>query len=133
MTSMSNALGGWWWILSEWSSPLPPPSLLLRSPLPPLLLRTIHTHLPLILTHPTLREARIEFGAAFAAKLKTTPDGHTILWPQPHDTPEDPQNWSARRKALQLFIVTLAAIVPDFDSGIGMCAFRWGGGRGPGT
>ncbi|KAL1717097.1 major facilitator superfamily domain-containing protein [Schizophyllum commune] len=65
-------------------------------------------------------EARIEFGAAFAARLKTTPDGHTILWPQPHDTPEDPQNWSARRKALNLLIVMMAAVVPDFDSGIGI-------------
>ena len=82
---------------------------------------------------PTHREARVEFGDVFASRLKTTDDGKTILWPQPYDTPEDPQNWSARRKALQLFIVTLAAIVPDFDSGIGMCAFRWGGGRGPGT
>ena len=54
------------------------------------------------------------------SKLKTTPDGHTILWPQPHDTPEDPQNWSARREALNLLIVTMAAVVPDFDSGIGI-------------
>ena len=82
---------------------------------------------------PTHREARVEFGDVFAGRLKTTDDGKTILWPQPYDTPEDPQNWSARRKALQLFIVTLAAIVPDFDSGIGMCTFLWGGGRGPGT
>ncbi|TRM62260.1 major facilitator superfamily domain-containing protein [Schizophyllum amplum] len=36
--------------------------------------------------------------------------------------PEDPQNWSTRRKALQLFIMTLAAVVPDFDSGIGIAA-----------
>ncbi|OBZ77625.1 hypothetical protein A0H81_02271 [Grifola frondosa] len=31
-----------------------------------------------------------------------------------------PQNWSDFRKNLQLFIITLAAIVPDFDSGIGI-------------
>ncbi|KAI5888384.1 MFS general substrate transporter [Schizophyllum commune H4-8] len=67
-------------------------------------------------------EARVEFGDAFASRLKTTEDGKTILWPQPYDTPEDPQNWSSRRKALQLFIVTLAAIVPDFDSGIGIAS-----------
>ncbi|KAL1674613.1 major facilitator superfamily domain-containing protein [Schizophyllum commune] len=67
-------------------------------------------------------EARVEFGDVFASRLKTTDDGKTILWPQPYDTPEDPQNWSARRKALQLFIVTLAAIVPDFDSGIGIAS-----------
>lgn len=67
-------------------------------------------------------EARIEFGDVLASKLKTTKDGKTILWPQPYDTPEDPQNWSSRRKALQLFVVTLAAVVPDFDSGIGIAS-----------
>ena len=30
--------------------------------------------------------------------------------------------WSNKRKALQLLIVTLAAIVPDFDVGIGIAA-----------
>lgn len=30
-----------------------------------------------------------------------------------------PFQWTDFRKNLQLFIVTLAAIVPDFDSGIG--------------
>ena len=55
----------------------------------------------------------------------------------PTDDPEDPQNvwnawqavslryliffaqWSDFRKGVQLLIITLAAIVPDFDSGIG--------------
>jgi hypothetical protein len=46
-------------------------------------------------------------------------DGTKVLWPQPTDSALDPQNWSLRRKNLQLFIITLAAIVPDFDSGIG--------------
>ncbi|KAJ8516092.1 hypothetical protein ONZ45_g6562 [Pleurotus djamor] len=67
-------------------------------------------------------EAKIELGESIAAKLKLTPDGSVVLWPQPTDDPEDPQNWSDRRKALQLLIVTLAAIVPDFDSGIGIAA-----------
>lgn len=66
------------------------------------------------------REAKIEFGEAVASRLKLSSDGTKILWPQPTDSPLDPQNWSDRRKALQLFIITLAAIVPDFDSGIGM-------------
>jgi hypothetical protein len=29
--------------------------------------------------------------------------------------------WSEWRKTVQLTIITLAAIVPDFDSGIGQC------------
>ncbi|KAF7794090.1 hypothetical protein EIP86_005220 [Pleurotus ostreatoroseus] len=66
-------------------------------------------------------EARIEFGEAVAKKLKLSKDGTKVLWPQPADDPLDPQNWSDFQKNLQLFIITLAAIVPDFDSGIGKC------------
>ncbi|CAA7268520.1 unnamed protein product [Cyclocybe aegerita] len=67
-------------------------------------------------------EAKIELGGAVAGRLKLTTDGTKILWPQPADSDRDPQNWSDRRKNLQLFIITLAAIVPDFDSGIGIAA-----------
>ncbi|KAJ7766307.1 MFS general substrate transporter [Mycena maculata] len=67
-------------------------------------------------------EAKIEFGEAVASRLKLSPDGTKVLWPQPTDSPEDPQNWSDRRKLLMLIIITLAAIVPDFDSGIGIAA-----------
>jgi MFS family permease len=67
-------------------------------------------------------EARIEFGEAFAKRLKTAEDGKTILWPQPTPSARDPQNWSKREKSLQLLIITLAAIVPDFDSGIGIAS-----------
>ena len=97
------------------------------------------------------REARIEFGEAVAKKLKLSADGTKVLWPQPADDPQDPQNvctcartlrpcvpsltlavdcsqWSDFQKNLQLFIVTLAAIVPDFDSGIGMFLLSHGQG-----
>ncbi|TFK66337.1 MFS general substrate transporter [Pluteus cervinus] len=67
-------------------------------------------------------EARIELGDAIASRLKLTQDGTTVLWPQPTDSPRDPQNWSSRRKHIQLAIITLAAIVPDFDSGIGIAS-----------
>ncbi|KAJ3771219.1 MFS general substrate transporter [Lentinula raphanica] len=67
-------------------------------------------------------EARIEFGETIASKLKLSKDGTKVLWPQPTDSPYDPQNWSSRRKHLHLFIITLAAIVPDFDSGIGIAS-----------
>nr|ANC28061.1 major facilitator superfamily [Polyporus umbellatus] len=65
-------------------------------------------------------EAKGEFGEHVAKRLKLSKDGTKVLWPQPRDDPEDPQNWSDFRKNLQLFIVTLAAIVPDYDSGIGI-------------
>ena len=65
------------------------------------------------------REAKIELGAAVAARLKLSEDGTKVLWPQPTDSALDPQNWTMRRKNLQLFIITLAAAVPDFDSAIG--------------
>jgi hypothetical protein len=38
------------------------------------------------------REAHNEFGAEVASRLKLSPDGTIILWPQPSDDPEDPQN-----------------------------------------
>ncbi|OBZ77951.1 hypothetical protein A0H81_02079, partial [Grifola frondosa] len=67
-------------------------------------------------------EAKLEFGEHVANRLKLSSDGTKVLWPQPTDFPEDPQNWSDFRKHLQLLIVTLAAIVPDFDSGIGIAS-----------
>ncbi|VDC07467.1 unnamed protein product [Peniophora sp. CBMAI 1063] len=69
-------------------------------------------------------EAKAEFGAAVAAKLKLSRDGMKVLWPQPTDNPEDPQNWSKRRKTIQMIVITLAAIVPDFQNGVGTaCLF----------
>lgn len=38
------------------------------------------------------REARIEFGDDIAKALKLSEDGAVVLWPQPTDDPEDPQN-----------------------------------------
>lgn len=67
-------------------------------------------------------EAKAEFGEAVASRLKLSEDGTKVLWPQPHDSELDPQNWSSRRKGLLLLIITLASIVPDFDSGIGIAA-----------
>lgn len=87
------------------------------------------------------RQARVEFGEALASNLKLSKDGSMVLWPQPSDDPNDPQNvrvllninvlvqimiiifmvyqWSDQRKALHLLIITMAAFVPDFDSAIG--------------
>ncbi|KAF8736129.1 hypothetical protein AX14_000851 [Amanita brunnescens Koide BX004] len=67
-------------------------------------------------------EAAAEFGEEIASRLKLSSDGTKVLWPQPSDSPNDPQNWTDSRKSLHLFIITLAAIVPDFDSGIGIAA-----------
>ena len=38
------------------------------------------------------REAKIEFGEDVAKRLKLSADGTKVLWPQPTDDPEDPQN-----------------------------------------
>lgn len=65
------------------------------------------------------REAQIELGEEIASKLKLTKDGTKILWPQPTDSPLDPQNWSEREKTIHLIILILVSIVPDFDSGLG--------------
>ncbi|KAJ6585381.1 MFS general substrate transporter [Mycena capillaripes] len=67
-------------------------------------------------------EAKVEFGEAVASRLKLSSDGAVVLWPQPTDSALDPQNWSDRCKTFQLIIITLASIVPDFDSGIGIAS-----------
>lgn len=66
------------------------------------------------------QQAKIEFGDAVGSRLKLSEDGSKVLWPQPTDDPNDPQNWSDRRKTLHLLVITLASVVPDFDSGIGL-------------
>lgn len=44
-------------------------------------------------------EAKIEFGSKVASRLKLNHDGTKVLWPQPSDSPNDPQNvcavWSS--------------------------------------
>lgn len=45
-----------------------------------------------LVDRPCNSEARIEFGENVASHLKLSPDGKTVLWPQPADDPEDPQN-----------------------------------------
>lgn len=41
---------------------------------------------------PANREARAEFGAEVADRLKLSRDGTKVLWPQPTDDPRDPMN-----------------------------------------
>lgn len=42
------------------------------------------------------RSAPAEFGDYISKRLKLSPDGSKILWPQPTDDPHDPQNVSPR-------------------------------------
>ncbi|KAJ3552009.1 hypothetical protein NP233_g12970 [Leucocoprinus birnbaumii] len=67
-------------------------------------------------------EARIELGDGVASRLKLTKDGKKVLWPQPTDSPLDPQNWTEREKTIHLLILILVSIVPDFESGLGIAA-----------
>ncbi|CEH12912.1 Synaptic vesicle transporter SVOP and related transporters (major facilitator superfamily) [Ceraceosorus bombacis] len=67
-----------------------------------------------------LGEAQRQFGDEWASSLKTDKNG-IVLWPQPLG-PEDPQAWPERKKSLILFIMVLAAIVPDFDSALGIAS-----------
>ncbi|KAK0452387.1 MFS general substrate transporter [Armillaria borealis] len=97
------------------------PSVVLQEDATEIDLATFHElHAGRLVIDPT--EAKIEFGETFASKLKLSRDGTKVLWPQPTDSARDPQNWSNTRKSIHLFIVTLAAIVPDFDSGIGIAS-----------
>ena len=51
--------------------------------------------------------------------LKLAVDGHTILIPQPSDSPHDPLNWSRTRKHVILFIISATAFLPDYGSATG--------------
>jgi len=69
-------------------------------------------------------EAEVELGKALASQLKLDKTGKVVLWPQPSDDRHDPQNWPKNRKLKNLIISTMAAFIPDFDSGIGVaCLF----------
>ncbi|KAG1854769.1 major facilitator superfamily domain-containing protein [Suillus tomentosus] len=57
-----------------------------------------------------------------ASRLKLSPDGLKVLWPQPADDPNDPQNWTDFRKTVHLIIITMSGVVPDFDGGIGIAS-----------
>ena len=52
--------------------------------------------------------------------LKTTPDGRTILIPQPSSDPHDPLNWSYVKKHVILVIISVVSFVPDFGSSMGV-------------
>ncbi|KAG1906099.1 MFS general substrate transporter [Suillus fuscotomentosus] len=67
-------------------------------------------------------QAKVEFGEVMASRLKLSPDGLKVLWPQPADDPNDPQNWTDFRKTVHLIIITMSAVIPDFDSGIGIAS-----------
>jgi hypothetical protein len=51
--------------------------------------------------------------------LKLARDGHTVLIPQPSDSPADPLNWSPIKKHVILFIISFAAFLPDYGSATG--------------
>ncbi|KAJ9120502.1 hypothetical protein QFC24_005175 [Naganishia onofrii] len=67
-------------------------------------------------------EAKIEYGEEIASKLKVSKDGRYVLWPQPSDRADDPQNWSDWKKTYHLIIITMAAFVPDFVSSCGIAS-----------
>ncbi|KAF8608516.1 MFS general substrate transporter [Ceratobasidium sp. AG-I] len=69
-----------------------------------------------------IKEAEREYGVKVASALKTTEDGTCILWPQPRDDPHDPLNWSSFKKGYTLAIISLATIIPDFSSSIGIAS-----------
>ncbi|KAH5586548.1 hypothetical protein HBI24_079490 [Parastagonospora nodorum] len=54
------------------------------------------------------------------ADLKLAKDGHTVLIPQPTSDPNDPLNWSWRRKHLMLAVVSITAFLGDYGSGAGI-------------
>lgn len=67
----------------------------------------------------------LDAGAAHLEKgdlgtLKLAKNGHTVLVPQPTTNPDDPLNWSWRKKHTMLAIVALTAFLGDFGSAAGV-------------
>jgi hypothetical protein len=60
----------------------------------------------------------VEAGSA-DGQVKLAKDGRTRLIPEPSDDPNDPLNWTWSRKHLILFIISLAAFLPDYGSATG--------------
>ena len=54
--------------------------------------------------------------------IQTTPDGKTILIPQPSSDPNDPLNWSQLKKHIILFVISVVGFMPDYVSSIGIVA-----------
>ncbi|CAK1364197.1 hypothetical protein CB0940_03866 [Cercospora beticola] len=51
-----------------------------------------------------------------ATNFKLAQDGHTVLIPQPTDDPNDPLNWSWRKKHAILFVAAFAGFTADYTS-----------------
>ncbi|KAI9695510.1 MAG: hypothetical protein M1836_006427 [Candelina mexicana] len=49
------------------------------------------------------------------SSIKVAPDGHTVLVPQPTDDPNDPLNWSWRKKHVILLVVSLSSFLADYS------------------
>ncbi|KAK4561386.1 hypothetical protein LTR86_004703 [Recurvomyces mirabilis] len=51
--------------------------------------------------------------------LKLAKDGRTVLVPQPTDDPNDPLNWSWRKKHSVLLALAIISFIPDFGTAMG--------------
>lgn len=59
------------------------------------------------------------FGEVDDGHLKTAADGHTVLIPQPTEDPNDPLNWTFRKKNTILAVIAFLAFLPDYGSSMG--------------
>jgi len=64
-----------------------------------------------------LTDARVEIW--YECRKRDDKELDILTASRPTDSEKDPQNWTGNRKDIQLLIITFAAFVPDFDSGIG--------------
>ncbi|KAL8999602.1 MAG: hypothetical protein Q9169_001562 [Polycauliona sp. 2 TL-2023] len=62
----------------------------------------------------------LDAGRLHGTDIKTTPNGKTVLIPQPSSDPNDPLNWSEKKKHIILFVISVVAFMPDFGSSMGI-------------
>jgi len=54
--------------------------------------------------------------------IKLAADGHTVLIPQPSDSPDDPLNWPPLKKMTIVIVMSTIAFLPEFGSAMGIPA-----------
>ncbi|KAG1806262.1 MFS general substrate transporter [Suillus variegatus] len=73
-------------------------------------------------------QAKVEFGEVMASRLKLSPDGLKVLWPQPADDPNDPQNArTASIFGLAQTYDTTSGVINDLTSNWSIFLLGWGG------
>ncbi|KAL1634654.1 hypothetical protein SLS58_010597 [Diplodia intermedia] len=69
-------------------------------------------------------DIKVMADSSVSANVKTTADGNIVLIPQPSDDPDDPLNWSWKKKHLVFGALMLPSFLSDFGITYGAVTFE---------